>query len=181
MLIKRLKWQWLVSSLLGYLIIPSCGDPKPITTETRQKGEDCDTVNLCIKGLICESGKCRVLCNSNSDCGPKEHCENNRCVTNLNDKCPDGFTGNNCDQCLPGYYGPDCLKCNCENGTCKDTLLGNGSCICKTGWDGETCNKCASGFEGKNCDKCQKGYYGTQCEQCNCGEHGVCDAFLIKA
>lgn len=53
--------------------------------------------------------------------------------TNL-ENCPTGFkwNGENCHECLPGYYGAECENtCQCSPlETCNDGRMGNGDCNC---------------------------------------------------
>ena len=64
--------------------------------------------------------------------------------------CKEGFGGDRCDQCLPGFYDfPNCFPCECSD-------VGSVSEICdvKTG----ECN-CKSNYGDRQCDKCQSGFY----------------------
>ncbi|XP_047662931.1 laminin subunit alpha-5 isoform X3 [Tachysurus fulvidraco] len=71
--------------------------------------------------------------------------------------CQHHTTGNNCEQCVQGYYrSPEyplesplaCSKCLCESdftdGTCEDLT---GRCYCKPNYTGENCDTCAEGYE----------------------------------
>jgi hypothetical protein len=61
--------------------------------------------------------------------------------------CPTGFTGTNCSQCLPNYWGSSCLPCPglvgsfaCTGvGTCSDGRSGTGTCACYSGYAGPAC------------------------------------------
>ncbi|XP_053319635.1 stabilin-2 [Spea bombifrons] len=74
-------------------------------------------------------------------------------------------------QCCPGYWGPDCLECPggaltpCNSrGSCFDGIQGNGTCSCKKGFGGTTCETCARDH-----------LYGADCSSvCDC-VHGVCN------
>ncbi|CAG8488392.1 4836_t:CDS:2 [Ambispora leptoticha] len=104
---------------------------------------------------------CSPECSSGGFCSSKNQCT-----------CKTGFTGQLCDQCLPGFFGPNCQPCpsSCDNTThftCDDGLTGTGKC---------NLNKCAPGFNGTHCDTCAAGFYGyPACQPCNCG-NGVCDS-----
>ena len=83
------------------------------------------------------------------------------------------WLGENCDECVPGYYGPMCNQ-QCQGGTCNpcsghglcnEGLSGNGECTCSGNWAGRTCDACAVGYAGNSCD--------IRCKSCN--NHGVCD------
>jgi len=41
---------------------------------------------------------------------------------------------------MEGYYGPNCLPCQCQFGACNPT---NGSCACQPGWTGANCATCS--------------------------------------
>uniref|UniRef100_A0A2K5ZG23 Stabilin-2 n=2 Tax=Mandrillus leucophaeus TaxID=9568 RepID=A0A2K5ZG23_MANLE len=74
-------------------------------------------------------------------------------------------------KCCKGFYGPDCNQCPggfsnpCSgNGQCADSLAGNGTCICKEGFQGSQCQFCSDPNK-----------YGPQCnKKCPC-VHGTCD------
>ena len=78
--------------------------------------------------------------------------------------CKAGFTGaggvGNCDQCVAGNYGQQCLTCSAPcvapGGTCNDGRGGDGTCICATGWDNAPigCTDCAVNFFGPSCTPC---------------------------
>lgn len=63
-----------------------------------------------------------------------------------------------CAAC-PGGAGSVCSN----RGNCDDGHLGNGTCSCRPGFDGDACELCGRGF------------YGPSCKPCNCTEHGSCD------
>ncbi|XP_027134621.1 stabilin-1 isoform X2 [Larimichthys crocea] len=73
--------------------------------------------------------------------------------------------------CCPQYWGPLCLPCpswsqkTCNfHGTCQDTGVGNGTCVCEDGFSGFACQECK-----------KENYYGDMCDKaCDC-EHGVCN------
>lgn len=108
--------------------------------------------------------------------------------------CQDGFTGNECSQCMPGYFGANCMPCACVHGECADGLFGDGSCKCNEHWAGENCDNCAEKFWGPSCDKttscqhgtassgidgdghcleCKPGYWGIDCAQKNSCLFGI--------
>jgi len=51
-------------------------------------------------------------------------------VTWYKQNCPLGWSGEECDVCQAGFYGPSCSPCECEYGTCSDGLTGDGTCDC---------------------------------------------------
>eukprot|EP01137_Pigoraptor_chileana_P011413 Opistho-2@62255 len=94
-----------------------------------------------------------------------------------------GFSGNNCDQCAPGYWGASCQACPLCDGIqkCSDGLAGTGTCSCPNGGYGPNCSCDPSltclgrgicGLDG-NCS-CRGGYYGSNCEKF-CPTSEMCD------
>ena len=94
--------------------------------------------------------------------------------------------------CLAGYYGsdesgflPECLKCDCGNGVCQDTVYGDGSCVCPPRYDPDSqCTVCIAGATGDNCERCKVGWKyesnlsRTSCTKCYDGYRefgGRCD------
>jgi len=88
--------------------------------------------------------------------------------------------------CLPGYYGSDatgfmdkCLPCRCGNGTCMETIYGDGTCSCPARYDpvatGEACTVCVPGAEGDSCEMCKVGWKFPECTECYPGYQAPCD------
>ncbi|CAF3518338.1 unnamed protein product [Rotaria socialis] len=95
--------------------------------------------------------------------------ETSRCA------CQHHTTGDNCERCLPGYYGQahqgtpdDCQKCPCPAGvSCTQLPQGNVVCL-----------NCPAGYTGDRCEFCDDGYFGDPeglvtgvrrpCEKCSC-------------
>ncbi|ELV12742.1 Laminin subunit alpha-1 [Tupaia chinensis] len=86
--------------------------------------------------------------------------------------CRPHVTGQQCDQCLHGYYGLDrglgCLPCNCNTaGSMSDDCTDEGQC------------RCVPGVAGKRCDRCSHGFYGYKdggCTPCDCPHtQNTCD------
>ncbi|XP_006761995.1 PREDICTED: laminin subunit alpha-1 [Myotis davidii] len=86
--------------------------------------------------------------------------------------CRARVTGEQCDQCLHGYYGLDtglgCLPCNCSpSGSLSDDCTEEGQC------------HCMPGVAGKRCDRCARGFYAFQdggCTPCDCADtQNTCD------
>ncbi|EPQ08178.1 Laminin subunit alpha-1 [Myotis brandtii] len=86
--------------------------------------------------------------------------------------CRARVTGQQCDQCLHGYYGLDtglgCLPCNCSpSGSLSDACTEEGQC------------HCVPGVAGKRCDRCARGFYAFQdggCTPCDCAHtQNTCD------
>ncbi|CAF1447840.1 unnamed protein product [Adineta steineri] len=91
--------------------------------------------------------------------------------------CQHHTTGDNCERCLPGYYGSahrgtpdDCQKCPCPAGvSCTQLQLPQ---------DHVVCLNCPAGYTGDRCEYCDDGYFGDPeglvtgvrrpCELCSC-------------
>ncbi|XP_067324319.1 laminin subunit alpha-5 isoform X1 [Anolis sagrei] len=108
--------------------------------------------------------------------------------------CNPNFQGIQCDQCVPGYYGPNCQPCQCSGpgfyeGTCDNET---GQCLCRTGFEGYACDQCAPGYFNyplcqlcgcsavgtlpEGCDAsgrcyCKPEYDGFHCDHCSLGYH----------
>ncbi|XP_053250423.1 laminin subunit alpha-5 isoform X2 [Podarcis raffonei] len=108
--------------------------------------------------------------------------------------CKPNFQGTQCDQCVPGYYGPACQPCQCSgpgyyDGTCDSET---GQCLCRAGFEGYMCDQCAPGYFNyplcqlcgcsavgtlpEGCDAsgrcfCRPEYVGPHCDQCSVGYH----------
>ncbi|XP_044311344.1 laminin subunit alpha-5 isoform X3 [Varanus komodoensis] len=108
--------------------------------------------------------------------------------------CKPNFQGTQCDQCVPGYYGPNCQPCQCSGagfteGTCDSETA---QCLCRTGFEGYACDRCAPGYFNyplcqlcgcsavgtlpEGCDAsgrcyCRPEYDGPRCDQCSFGYH----------
>ncbi|XP_062614987.1 laminin subunit alpha lam-3-like [Saccostrea cucullata] len=135
----------------------------------------------------CESGYRRVgnklyggmclPCNCNNHA---ERCDisTGKCINCLH------FTmGENCDQCLPGYYGDprrgteeDCKPCACPLREPTNQFSPTCQLIPQVGnYDNYRCDKCAVGYTGDRCERCVPGYYGDPtevggvCRRCTCG------------
>uniref|UniRef100_A0A8C5XB62 Stabilin-2 n=1 Tax=Microcebus murinus TaxID=30608 RepID=A0A8C5XB62_MICMU len=89
----------------------------------------------------------------------RNFCSERCCPRILIPKCCKGFYGPDCSQCPGGFLNP----CS-GNGQCADSLGGNGTCVCKDGFQGSQCQFCSDP------DK-----YGPRCDKkCLC-VHGTCD------
>ena len=90
-------------------------------------------------------------------------------------ECGAGFGGVLCEECLPGFFGPDCEPCPgvgevCSGaGVCDDGTDGGGECECSRRFAGEDCSSCAEGFEGDDCSTDVD-----ECEPEPCRNGGVC-------
>ena len=128
-----------------------------------------------------DNGSCVPTCaTSGLSCGDFGACSDNSGVAIC--VCDEGYTGSNCNSCATGYQDFD------NNGTCELTCAGAGlscgafgqcddtggtaTCVCGTGYDGETCNVCASGYQDND-------FSGTCEPDCTtsglaCGSNGSC-------
>ena len=90
-------------------------------------------------------------------------------------ECPEGYQGQFCQLCKPGYYhenngGPfaRCVPCSCNNHAdiCDSET---GECECKHDTAGHNCERCAKGFYGN-------ALLGTEddCTPCPCPDGGAC-------
>ncbi|ESL05486.1 hypothetical protein TRSC58_06863 [Trypanosoma rangeli SC58] len=99
-----------------------------------------------------------------------------RCV------CDARFSGDACELCSAGHYGPGCLPCRrCVNGgVCDDGVNGTGACRCPEPFSGADCEvRCEGPFD---CGHCNRGGGYCECGVCRCdvvsgwsGAH--CDVF----
>eukprot|EP01063_Lacrimia_lanifica_P024273 TRINITY_DN3220_c0_g7_i1.p1 TRINITY_DN3220_c0_g7~~TRINITY_DN3220_c0_g7_i1.p1 ORF type:complete len:2491 (+),score=389.07 TRINITY_DN3220_c0_g7_i1:59-7531(+) len=103
--------------------------------------------------------------------------------------CREGFAGESCDKCAPGWIGyPKCTKCSVEEHCDKHALSvtddGTGEkcvCSCTPGYGGESCEGCAEGVEGDNCDVCKLGYVNhPACDKCD-NSHCNGNAFSVHS
>ncbi|KAK9732107.1 Laminin EGF domain [Popillia japonica] len=148
-------------------------------------------------GLSCEScdyGYVRIMANSSNGEG-QSFC--GKCDCNGHSKtcdpdtgqclCEHNTTGENCDRCLPGFYGNpmigmpgDCKQCACpllteENNFSPSCQLDLFKLTSENEEQGYVCTQCPRGYTGDHCEICDDGYYGAptipgqKCQQCNCG------------
>jgi hypothetical protein len=124
---------------------------------------------------VCEPvGACSLDCGVHGTCvgsSGGEVCE-----------CEEGYEGDGCDECAPGFEDPD------ENGSCEPLILcdsdcglhgvcvvesGQDVCRCDEGYAGQTCETCAPGYQDNDGD----GTCKVACAQdgTDCSGHGTCD------
>ena len=143
--------------------------------------------------------------NTDTDSNTEPSDENTDIDSNTDPKqeqnnCPNGFGGENCDECLDGHFGENCAPVTCQHGTPAQGITGSGKCTkCDDNYYGEncdsittclngipnvgisgdgTCSKCDSGFAGPNCDQCAVGFTGLNCDLCDEGFYGeTCKAY----
>ncbi|XP_054900576.1 laminin subunit alpha-4 [Poeciliopsis prolifica] len=103
-------------------------------------------------------------------------------ISTLQCKCKEGYAGNHCERCAPGYYGnpmligSSCKRCDC-NGNTDPNLIFN-ECHNVTG----RCQHCWGNTAGASCERCAPGFYGDaisakNCRECECDKCGTssCD------
>ncbi|XP_070537251.1 multiple epidermal growth factor-like domains protein 11 [Ptychodera flava] len=92
-----------------------------------------------------------------------------------------------CLECEQGMYGANCSKkCKCDMNNTVSCDHHDGTCRCKPGWIGTTCNQtCSEGWHGDNCEErcicventtihcdeqngtcyCAQGWWGSDCSE----------------
>ncbi|KAH7962536.1 hypothetical protein HPB52_016763 [Rhipicephalus sanguineus] len=176
---------------------PTCQDDCP---PCRNGGMCHDTYGVCVcpagfAGPNCDTpcGPNRVGAQCDRVCSPLSAQDSERRGCGLHVFCkPDpmscscapGFKGPQCNQeCDAGYYGADCLqRCHCAvDGDC-DSITGQCSKGCSSGWMGESCH--IPGDSPTTSTKsmptlkpsCPPGWYGKTCShRCHCADGEVCD------
>uniref|UniRef100_A0A673AYR4 Laminin, alpha 4 n=1 Tax=Sphaeramia orbicularis TaxID=375764 RepID=A0A673AYR4_9TELE len=104
------------------------------------------------------------------------HCDRGGAV--LRCKCQEGYAGQFCERCAPGYYGNpmavgnSCKRCDC-NGNSDPNLIFS-ECHNVTGH----CQHCWGNTAGANCERCASGFYGDaitakNCRECECNKCGT--------
>lgn len=140
----------------GYINFPDCYPIPTYPTNNNNNGEAKTAGEI----INCECSAAGTVDNS---CRPDPRTQT--CV------CKQGFTGDHCDTCAPGFYGLNCQACQCAGPGCLD-----GSCDLVTGH-----SVCRTGFQGAQCDQCAPGYFNYPlCQLCGCSTVGSlpegCDA-----
>uniref|UniRef100_A0A8C0GGQ0 Laminin subunit gamma-3 n=1 Tax=Chelonoidis abingdonii TaxID=106734 RepID=A0A8C0GGQ0_CHEAB len=91
--------------------------------------------------------------------------------------CPQGYTGQFCESCAPGYKreiplgGPftSCIPCTCnQHGSCDPNT---GHCQCLHHTEGPSCERCAIGFHGNPFVG-----HSDDCQPCPCPGQSPCTA-----
>lgn len=134
----------------------ACGDCLPQFQNIDEVCVDCDTGGCHPSFVTCDHG---VFIEEGCVCSP-------------------GFTGVDCDHCLPWYIrvGDDCVPCPaaCPMGCTTPTECDCGAAN-RVGAENGTCGACVPGFAGEGCDApCPSGCHGFGECVWN-GTHGVCD------
>ncbi|XP_012733714.2 LOW QUALITY PROTEIN: laminin subunit alpha-4 [Fundulus heteroclitus] len=125
----------------------------------------------------CEPCSCPISSDSNNFA---VYCKKG--ASTLQCKCKEGYAGNHCERCAPGYYGnpmligSSCKRCDC-NGNTDPNLIFN-ECHNVTG----RCQHCWGHTAGASCERCAPGFYGDaisakNCRECECDKCGTssCD------
>lgn len=97
------------------------GKGVPKRTECYSYDSNCDLVDICPPGTVCDVDRCVPTCNDNSDCGPCQQCDKlfgsnaKVCINNCRDTqiCKDGICVENtleCEKCDVPTFDP--AKCN---------------------------------------------------------------------
>lgn len=134
-------------------------------SSSKQLGEACDNDHLCLAGLTCEEGTCRIVCQKDSDCKDDQECINQRCVIKTKSDEPTRLLDESCDdknKCITGLtcVVNVCKKVCSDNGQCPENQeCTNQICVDRVPPPppdrevGESCddeNKCAGGLVCEN-------------------------------
>lgn len=108
------------------------------------------------------------------------HCDRGTGI--LRCKCQEGYAGQSCERCAPGYYGNplaignSCKRCDCNSNSDPNLIFNE--CHNVTG----QCQYCWGNTAGVNCERCAPGFYGDaisakNCRECECYKCGTssCD------
>ncbi|CAL4059747.1 unnamed protein product, partial [Meganyctiphanes norvegica] len=93
--------------------------------------------------------------------------------------CQQGYIGQQCQRCAPGFYGqPEVLGSSCQVCECNKNIDRRDPFACDdiTG----RCLTCLNNTYGDSCERCAPGYYGDaislkNCQSCTCDECGTRD------
>ena len=126
--------------------------------------------------------KCK--CNGNIDENAIGNCDS-QSTTELCLRCIYNTTSQNCERCLPHYWGnalsfKKCHACDCfplgtDLGTDDDYPeqcdLDNGQCACRPNVKNRRCNECKNGFwniqSGQGCEECKCNPLGSFNQTCD--------------
>ena len=96
-------------------------------------------------------------------------------------KCDEGYTGDNCDTCAPGYHGnPFDINGSCVPCECNGHIDKNDPDACD-GLTGE-CVKCLNNRASPDCFECADGFYELEgeCVPCRCDSQGSSSTTVSK-
>ena len=98
--------------------------------------------------------------------------------------CPEGYTGDRCDRCAPGWQdgdGDGVCSLACDATGADAPQCGQGQCYIDVATDTRAC-RCDAGHVGAACDACDVGYADpdedgvcTRACQLDCGSNGRCE------
>lgn len=131
----------------------------------------CASPAQCFHLLDEETGACTRHCNCTAEvavpaaCGPNSR----KVYVVADEECVEEC------ECIKGYAGVACERCDTANGYSLDTATGNctlcqnggtasasGGCLCLPQWAGDAhCTTCATGYTGPECNTCTSGYGAT--------------------
>ncbi|GFS17903.1 laminin subunit alpha, partial [Elysia marginata] len=97
--------------------------------------------------------------------------------------CKHSTTGDNCQRCLPGFYGDprngspdDCKPCACPLVSGNNFFAERCAALpTSENPDAYECVNCREGYTGVRCQSCAPGFYGNpivpggSCRRCRCG------------
>lgn len=160
-----------------------CPDRGPCAEIYNYQSEAMDVVCLaCPEGTrgnlcdMCEDGyygfdgyKCtRCDCNGNIDENAIGNCDS---VTGQCLRCTQNTTGDQCTECLTGYWGDALTDIKCH--ACECHVNGSNSAECNLA-DGQC--SCKANVVGRQCDQCEDTFWnldsGEGCEECKCSPLG---------
>lgn len=116
------------------------------------------------RGDTCEEYRCAHGTWTEDAVGDCTYCDPGWGVVPDCDACQEGYTGDDCDECVTGWYRPvpggacvqcqDTAGCNTVPGAtlaaaCPDFIATTDpTCICGAGYTGDLCGDCADGYRG---------------------------------
>ncbi|XP_038072643.1 usherin-like isoform X1 [Patiria miniata] len=151
---------------------PTCPETGVCRCKINVIGDKCDRCNYGFFNLSSSNPQGCQPCSCSPSGGASPYCNP---VTG-SCQCNPGTHGQNCDQCLDGYYGlgpGGCLQCDCgEAGSVPGSFCDKvtGQCLCK------------ANVEGPRCDQCRANAYNLQrsdpngCSDCACNVAGTVNA-----